>query len=298
MPVMSMTGFASQEIVIDAKSWIWELKTVNGRGLEIKIRLPDTVDNLDAALRERLKSKLRRGSVQLSLRRSTTGQEGGGLTSRELDAVFAQVSQVRAAASRAGVTLAPLSVGDILEGRVLTRAVASARTKDADTLGEHLMPGFDAALDALLGARESEGRALYRIISGVLNRIGFLVTEARRIEKARTAARRETVIAAMEKVMSSQSEVDEARLEQELALIAVKSDVTEELDRLDAHVTTARGYLSEDAAMGRRLDFLTQELNREANTLCSKAQFADLTRVGLDLKAAIDQLREQSLNVE
>lgn len=297
MPINSMTGFSTQDFVFKEQFWRWEIKTVNGRGLDVKIRLPEGMEALETMVRGCLKAALQRGSVQVALRRDATDKTTDETGLAELTHLFDRVVAVKAAALKAGVSLAPLTVADVLDTRLMGKAGAQPISVSPG-LEDAVRDGLEAAIAALITARQSEGRALFRVLNSAIGRIAFCVGEARRIDKARLLARRENLAASLRRVLTHERDVEAGRLEQELALIAVKADVTEELDRLDAHIQAARTLLNDDGPVGRRLEFLAQEFNRETNTLCAKAQYTELTRVGLDLKVAIDQLREQSLNVE
>lgn len=296
MTLMSMTGFSTQEVVFSGQSWVWDLRSVNGRGLDLKIRLPEGADRFESQIRDKIAEVIRRGSVHVSLRR--TGREAVPPMPLpdQLDRLFAQIASVQSAALRAGVTLEPVSATDILDGSLLQR-VESPSTLPSGFITA-LMPGLEAALSGLVEMRRTEGQTQQRLLTQLINRIAELVSKARALEANRKSARADSFSAAVRRLLSQGAELEPGRLEQELAILAVKADVAEELNRLDAHVQAARSYLNDVRPVGRKFEFLTQEFNREANTLCSKAQFSDLTRVGLDLKAVIDQVREQVLNVE
>src|SRR3989338_4341223 len=230
---ISMTGFAAARGQGAGHSWAWDIRAVNGKGLDLRLRVPDWIDGLELALRGELSRALQRGNVSLSLKVARDGLADGA------------------------------------EGmRVNTPALASVLA------------------------------ALHSVITGQLDRIATLAADAATEAQARRDAAATTLRDALTRVLANAEGVDETRLAQELALIAVKNDVTEELDRLSAHVDAARLLLAESAPVGRKFDFLMQEFMREANTLCSKSQALALTRIGLDLKTVIDQMREQVQNVE
>lgn len=292
--IRSMTAYAS--LSGGGGAWTWEIRGVNGRGLDLRLRIPDGIEGLEPAARAAVTARLGRGSITLSLRLAR--EDAGALIAvdpAQLAAALAAVQQVDAAAVALGLSLAPTSAAEILALRGVTVQAAPAAD---DTLLPALLAGLDALLSDFIAMRESEGRALALILAGQLDRITALVAEAGRLAEARRDEARAALVAALRRVFEEVPEADEARLAQELALIAVKQDVTEELHRLTAHVAAARDLIAAPQAAGRKLDFLAQEFNREANTLCSKAQSAALTRTGLDLKAVIDQMREQIQNVE
>lgn len=297
MTIASMTGFATQEVVFGGQTWVWDIRSVNGRGLDIKTKLPDGAEGLDSKIREMVSEVIRRGSIQVSLRRAARDMVLPMPGPEQMERLFAQIAAVQSAALLSGVTLAPVTAAEVLDGRLLPRNGVIEASFSSD-LSNALTEGLGLVLEGLVKMRGSEGEVLNRVLTRLINQIEDLIGQALALESRRGQARAEALAAAMRRVLSHGVELDAARLEQELALLAVKADIVEELDRLEAHVAAARSYLKDNRPVGRKLDFLTQEFNREANTLCAKAQFAELTRVGLDLKAVIDQVREQVQNVE
>lgn len=293
----SMTAFASATGTHQAHGWTWDLRSVNGKGLDLRLRVPDWIEGLEAALRARLGKALTRGNVNLSLRVHAEDRSGQ-LTVNDalLDDILTAMAHVETRAMQTGVTLAPSTPADLLA----MRGVLDAGGGDQDTapLRNALLKDFETLLAGFLEMRASEGAALRSILSGQLDQIAELVEQAAAAAQARQGQMAETLRAQLARVTDNADPVDEPRVAQELALIAVKSDITEELDRLRAHVDAARDLLSQGVPIGRKLDFLSQEFNREANTLCAKSQHTGLTAIGLDLKAVIDQMREQVQNVE
>lgn len=295
--IQSMTGFAAAKNNGAGASWSWELRSVNAKGLDLRIRVPDWIEGLEAQLRARVSRSLSRGSVTLNLRLSR--EESGGemaVNQPALGAVLDAMADVETQAQQRGMTLAPATAADILS----LRGVLEARSIDAETdvLRKRLLVDFEPLLDAFRNMRTAEGRAIHPVLSEQLNQVGSLVEQACAAAQARSTEQRQIMATALARVMDNAGAADESRVAQELAMIAVKSDITEELDRLRAHVAAARELLDADGPVGRKLDFLCQEFNREANTLCAKAQSTALTRIGLDLKTVIDQMREQVQNVE
>lgn len=295
--IRSMTGFASGRGGHGDFEWTWDLRAVNARGLDLRLRLPDWVAGLEAGLRKRLGSALQRGSVSLSLR---LGREGGGARAAvdvaQLDTVLAALQQIEDRALAQGVTLAPSRAADLLG----QRGVLDVPQGEVDSapLCRAIMADFEPVLADFLEMRDREGAALHEVMTAQVGRIDALTAEASAAALARRDQAAEAFRAALARVMDGAAGADPDRVAQELALLAVKADITEEIDRLGAHVAAARDLLAGSGAIGRKLDFLTQEFNREANTLCSKSQNVELTRIGLELKAVIDQLREQVQNVE
>ncbi|MGD9866200.1 MAG: YicC/YloC family endoribonuclease [Pseudodonghicola sp.] len=295
--IRSMTGFASAKGERAPYSWGWELRSVNGKGLDLRLRVPDWLEGLEAALRADLAKSVSRGNVTLSLRLARSDAATTAvLNPAALAAVLDALARIEAEAQAKGVDLAPSRASDLLAVRGLMEPGGEA--EDSSALVAQLRAELGPLIAAFLQMRRSEGKALERLLRGQLHAVERLVVRADQLAEARKAAMAETLRANLRRVLDNVEGADADRVAQELAMIAVKSDVTEELDRLRAHVVAARDLLDTGGAVGRKLDFLMQEFNREANTLCSKSQNADLTAVGLELKAVIDQMREQVQNVE
>lgn len=297
---ISMTGFAAARGQGAGHSWAWDIRAVNGKGLDLRLRVPDWIDGLELALRGDLSRALQRGNVSLSLKVSrdglADGAEGLRVNTPALAQVLAALKQVEDAAMAAGVTLGQPTGADVLA----VRGVLDTSSADIDTapLRAAILADLPALLRDFNAMRAAEGAALHSVITTQLDRIAALTAEAATEAQARRDASAASLRDALARVLANAEGVDETRLAQELALIAVKNDLTEELDRLTAHVAAARALLAETVPVGRKFDFLMQEFMREANTLCSKSQALALTRIGLDLKTVIDQMREQVQNVE
>ena len=296
--IQSMTAFASRTGGTDLTSWVWEMRGVNARGLDLRLRFPDGQAGLEAAARAALTARLSRGNVTLNLRMNRADGAGGlTIDTAQLDRVLAAFEQVQERAFAMGVTLAQPTAADVLGQRgVVVNGPVEAEPDDS--IYNSLANDLDVMIEDFVQMRTAEGMTLAAILADQIDQIETLVRDSATLVQARRGDTRANLTAALRRVAEDVPEMDEARIAQELALIAVKADVTEELDRLRAHIAAARALFVDPKPQGRKLDFLAQEFNREANTLCSKAQSADLTRIGLDLKAVIDQLREQIQNVE
>jgi uncharacterized protein (TIGR00255 family) len=293
----SMTGFATRSGGGFGQAWVWEARSVNGKGLDVRVKLPDGLDGLDQAVRAAVTKRFTRGNISINLKlERAEGETGARLDPAGLARVLAALEQIEVEAKAAGFVLRESSAAEILALRGVTEQAA----KDGDPipLRAALVADLDHLLTALGAARAQEGAALGAILSAQVAHIGALAEAAGIAARDRASEQAEALSRALAKVMETADGVDPARVAQELALIAVKSDVTEEIDRLQAHVAAARDLLNSPEPVGRRFDFLAQEFNREANTLASKAGSAALTRIALDLKVAIDQMREQIQNVE
>ncbi len=291
--IASMTGFARTDGSVEGAAWAWELRSVNGRGLDLKLRLPPGCDLLEPALRAAASAVLKRGNVSAnaSLARDDTRRLVADPVA--LDAVLALALQL---AARIPGAPPPTAEGLLALPGVLRAATGTDAEASPDALHAALQAGFGAALAALAQSRRAEGARIGAVLATLLDEIAALRAQAgteAADQPAQQRARLQEALAALQA-----SGLPEERLAQEVALLATRSDVREELDRLDSHIAAARALLAEDAAVGRRLDFLVQEFVREINTLCSKSASTALTGTGLRLKAAIEQFREQVQNIE
>lgn len=296
MNIRSMTAFATASGQSGSSTWAWDIRGVNGAAGPAAA--PARRDRrLEAAVRKSLSDVLERGSITIGLRLTRAEGEGGlVLDPAQLDRVIDALIQIEQRASDKGLHFAPATAPGILGQKGVL--VPDTGTEDADALHADVMSGLKQALGAFVQMREAEGTALTKVILGQLDQIATLTEAAETAAKARQPELKTKMQTALRAVLDTAPDLDESRLAQELAAIAVKQDVTEELDRLRGHVAAARDLLGQGGAIGRKLDFLAQEFNREANTLCSKAQNGPLTAIGLDLKAVIDQMREQIQNLE
>lgn len=293
----SMTGFATLKGEQGAYGWTWDMRGVNAKGLDLRLRVPDWIDGLEPAVRGALGKAMARGSVSLGLRvQREEAQTTQVVNPAQLNSILAALQDVENTAAKRGVTLAPTSGAELLA----TRGVLETASDDGDSaaLKQALVAQLPDLITAFLEMRQTEGAALEIVLRSQLDRIEGLTADAAAAAEARRAETAAALQVNLARVLDNTDGADPDRVAQELALIAVKTDVTEELDRLQAHVEAARELIAKGSPAGRKLDFLMQEFNREANTLCSKAQSVALTRIGLDLKAVIDQMREQVQNVE
>ncbi len=291
-----MTGFGRSDGSAGATQWVWEVRTVNGRGLDLRLRLPPGTEALEPRLREMATRRLARGSVNATL---STRQTANGLSlklnEQVLDDLLKAVEVLRA---RVG---GPAPTADTLIGfRGLIDTVEATEDEAAALRrADAMIASFGAALDGVIASRKAEGKRLADVIRDQLKAVERIVAEV-----AASPARSIDAISArlteqvQKLLVASGSALDPVRLHQEAALIATRIDVEEELKRLTAHVAAAHDLLNSGEPVGRKFDFLTQEFNREANTLCSKANDPGITRAGLELKAVIDQMREQVQNIE
>ncbi|MEE7472854.1 YicC family protein [Methylorubrum populi] len=286
-----MTGFARAAGTTGPVQWLWEIRSVNGRGLDIRVRVPNGFEAAGEAVRAGLSKALSRGQCQLGL--TLTRPEAGVRVRIDEDLLARLAAAVARVPRPEGVGPATLDGLLALRGVVETEVEAGA---DPDRLNRDLAAGAERLVADLVAARRAEGAALRSIVEDQLGQIARL-TQAAEDCPARPEAVRARLAEAVA-ALAGAGGLDADRLHQEAVLLAAKADVREELDRLRAHLAAAGELLAQGGAIGRRLDFLAQELGREANTLCAKAGDISLSRIGLDLKAVVEQFREQVQNVE
>jgi len=296
LPIASMTGFARGEGSDTRLHWAWEVKSVNGRNLDVRCRLPPGFEALEPVARTAVAERFKRGNLSVTLTASRGEQAARVRVNREvLDQLLAVMSdlegKVHSAPPRLDGLFAVRGVVDLVEEDALDDEQREARlARMAGTL--------DTALKALEIMRRDEGSRLAALVQEHLATIERLRQKASETAAVQPAALKARLRQQVEALLETSSAFSEERLAQEAALLVTKADVREELDRLAAHGAAARQLMAAGGAVGRKFDFLCQEFNREANTLCSKSADVELTAIGLDLKAAIDQLREQVQNIE
>jgi uncharacterized protein (TIGR00255 family) len=289
-----MTGFARVTGEADWGAWAWEAKSVNGRGLDVRVNTPPGFDALERAVKTAASKWFNRGSLQVSLRIDLSDQTGGATINQAL------LDTLLTAAEKAhGVGISSEAIATLMTVKGVVEA-GSANIRDIATdiaVISELEAAAMQALDELKQARHAEGQSLKAMLSGLVDELSTATDTAIALAGDQPGLLKARLSKQLEELRADQ-QVDPERLAAELALIAAKADVREELDRLLAHYESARKLLSSGSPIGRKLDFLAQELNREANTLCSKSVSLDLTNAGLSLKGTIDQFKEQAANVE
>ncbi len=299
MSISGMTGFARVEGDHESASgrvrWVWEAKSVNGRGLDLKWRLPSGLEALEPLVRDAASKRFKRGSLQAGL---TLSREGAVANVVRIDTALVERLIEAGAPYVKNGRVAPPSWDGLLSLRGVLLTDETEEDDDARAaLQAAMLKGLEAVLDKLAEARRTEGRMLAATLTALMDRIDALIIQARACAATAPAAALERIRQRLA-ALSPEIQADPLRLAQEAALAATRADVAEELERLAAHAAEVRALIAQPEPAGRRLDFLSQELTREANTLCSKSADLELTRIGLDLKAAIDQLKEQAANVE
>jgi len=295
MALSSMTGFARADGAHGSYRWTWELKSVNAKGLEIRLRLPPGWDSVEVPVRARANETLTRGTVYASL---TTTREGVAPVVRVNEPVLSAVlAAMRDVGGR--IDAAPASLDGVLGFKGVIEVIDDVESEDERrAAAAAFVAGFGRAVARLADMRRHEGAALETVLIQRLDEIAALTARAEHAPGRRPEAIRARLEEQVALLLDSSERFDADRLHQEAILIAAKVDVREELDRLAAHVAQARRLLDQGGAVGRRLDFLAQELNREANTLCSKSNDVELTNLGLELKSVVEQFREQVQNLE
>ena len=295
MALSSMTGFARSHGVSGTYAWSWELKSVNAKGLELRLRIPSGWDAVEVPVRAKAAEILSRGNVYANL---TINREGAAPVARINEPVLA--AMLAALKSLSGrVDAEPPRLDGVLGLKGVVDVIEEEESEDLRRAAEAaIVADFAQALAGLSEMRRHEGDAIGKILSARLDEIALLSGRAEKVPGRQPDAIKKKIAEQVATLLDASSRFDSDRLHQEAILIASKADIREELDRLEAHVTQARKLLSGGGAIGRRLDFLSQEFNRETNTLCSKSNDVELTNIGLELKSVVEQFREQVQNLE
>ena len=290
--IRGMTGFGRAQGQAPWGVWVWEVRSVNGKSVDLRTNFPPGCEAVDFEARRRVKDRFQRGSFQLQLRIDWTKDPGANaIDAREL----ARLARLSRNWTKSGV--APARFGELLSAPGVTKGASRTGSTIDEATTKELIAGLDRALDMLNEARTKEGDSLSTLFNAMLAQLEQLVRQA-----GEHAARQPDLVRERFKTrlaeIARDVTIDQDRVAQEVLAMATRADVREELDRLAAHTESARSILASGEAVGRKLDFLCQELNREANTLCSKSASLDLTNTGLALKSLIEQFREQVQNVE
>ncbi|PVB63391.1 YicC/YloC family endoribonuclease [Labrenzia sp. 011] len=297
MALASMTGFARAPGDAGPVRWTWELRSVNGKSLDLRIRIPAGLETLEPKIRDRCARVLRRGNVTIGLAMQRDQSELQlQVNEKALEAVLSTIDLLKNRVP----DLAPPSLDGILSQKGVFELKEPEEDPQAQAaLHNALLTTLDAALIDLVDMRHTEGKAISSILRKQIDTIAELTQAAEDLPARRPEAIRARLHKQVHELMdAADGQLDSQRLHQEAVMLATKADIREELDRLHAHVAAVRDLMDTGGAIGRRLDFLAQEFNREANTLCSKSNDVELTAIGLDLKAVIDQMREQIQNLE
>ncbi|MGA7530066.1 MAG: YicC/YloC family endoribonuclease [Pseudolabrys sp.] len=295
MALSSMTGFARGQGAAGPYAWNWEIKSVNAKGLDLRFRLPPGWDAVEVPARARAVEKLSRGTIYANL---TVDRKGVQPTAKINEPVLGAIlSTLKSLSGK--VEAAPASHDGILSLRgVIEIAEEDEREEDHRAAEVAIITGFERALSAMVDMRRAEGSTLGQLLTTRLDEIATLTDRAERAPGRKPEAIRSRLAEQVAVLLSASERFDSDRLHQEAILLAAKADIREELDRLSSHVTQAKKLLVNGGAIGRKLDFLAQELHRESNTLTAKANDVELTNIGLELKSVVEQFREQVQNLE
>lgn len=294
--LQSMTGFASAAATIGGAQLVCDIRSVNGRSLDIKLRLPAGLDALETRIRKRAGSRLARGNVQIAV----SVDRAGPNQASTIDGPLFRALAVSATALASETGVAPPTADGLLAARGVVVSDDGVTALDPARDADALLGLVDAALDGLVAARVAEGQEMATAIANHLAAIEGLIARAVADPSSQPEAIRARLAQQIERLLGDQdgTALDASRLNAEAAVLATKADIREETDRLSAHVRAGRDLLASGGVIGRKLDFLAQEFNREANTLCAKSASTELTGIGLELKSAIDQMREQVQNLQ
>ena len=296
MNLQSMTGFARAVAEHDGASIAWEVKSVNGKSVEVRLRLPQGFERLEPAVRQTLQKRFSRGNFQATL---TVGRAAGQQVQPVVNEVFLRDLAGLAKRLQDQFGVAPATADGLLSLRGVLDIPESNETEEVRAaLDAAILAALEAALTGLEQARQSEGEALRSLLSGHIDAIEALTRKAEADPSREPAVIRERIAEQVRLLMDASANLDAGRRHMEAAFLATKADIREEIDRLKTHVVSGRVLLANGGAIGRKLDFLAQEFNRESNTLCSKSNAATVTAIGLELKAVVDQFREQVQNLE
>ena len=294
-----MTGFASGSTQVGGVSLDFEIKSVNAKNVDLKIYLPEFISPLENELRQLVLAKISRGSVFLKIKLNPhLGLSNDYVFNDQvLNTVFEKIKNIEKICNEKNIPLEPIKASDFFSVKGVWEENKNISTS-ADDSKSVIFNKTSELIESLIQSRKKEGQGLHLILSEKLSSIMVLYRDAKKILPERSKYLKKNFKSAVDKVISENSQVDENRIEHELAIIAIKQDIAEELDRLKVHILSMQDLLNSSSVVGKKLDFLSQELNREVNTICSKSQFTDLTKIGIEMKTLVDQFREQVQNVE
>ena len=294
-----MTGYASGSAQVGSVLLDLEIKSVNSKSLDLKIYLPEYLSSLENELRQVASGKIFRGSVVLKIKVSQHSELSNEyfLNDQVLNTVFEKIQNIEKICEEKNIPLEPLKASDFLAIKGVWEEDKNASTF-IDDIKSVILDKANELIESLLEARKKEGQGLLTILADKLASILALHKAAEEILPERSKHLEKNFKSLIDKIMSEHSQLDENKIEHEIAIIAIKQDITEELDRLKVHILSMQDLLNSTGAIGKKLDFLSQELNREVNTICSKSQYSALTKIGIEMKTLVDQFREQVQNVE
>ena len=294
-----MTGYASGSAQVGSVSLDLEIKSVNSKSLDLKIYLPEYLSSLENELRQVASGKVFRGSVFLKIKVNQNSELSNEyfLNDKVLNTVFEKIQNIEKICDEKNIPLEPLKASDFFTIKGVWEEDKNA-SNFIDDMKSIILDKTNELIESLLQARKKEGQGLLIILADKLASILALHKAAEEILPERSKHLEKNFKSLIEKIISENSQLDENKIEHEIAIIAIKQDITEELDRLKVHLLSMQDLLNYAGVIGKKLDFLSQELNREVNTICSKSQYSALTKIGIEMKTLVDQFREQVQNVE
>ena len=294
-----MTGYASGSVQANSVLLDFEIKSVNSKNLDLKIFLPEYLSVFENEIRQIVLKKISRGSVflKIKLNQQTEHQNNYVLNDKVLQNVFEKIENIERICDEKNIPLEPLKALDFLTIKGVWEENKNFST-NVDDIKKIVLDNIEELVISLLQTRKKEGQGLHSILSEKLSSLIELRKAAEKTLPARSNHLKKNFKSTFDGIISETSKIDENKVEQEIAIIAIKLDITEELDRLKVHIESMQDLLSSSGVVGKKLDFLSQELNREVNTICSKSQYSDLTKLGIEMKTVVDQFREQIQNVE
>jgi uncharacterized protein (TIGR00255 family) len=294
-----MTGYASGSVQANSVLLEFEIKSVNSKNLDLKIYLPEYLSVFENELRQIVLKKISRGSVflKIKLNQQTEHQNNYVLNEEVLQNVFEKIENIERICDEKNIPLEPLKALDFLAVKGVWEENKNSST-NVDDIKKIVLEKIEELVVSLMQTRKKEGQGLHLILSEKLSSLTELRKAAEKTLPARSNHLKKNFKSTIDRIISETSKIDENKVEQEIAIIAIKLDITEELDRLKVHIESMQDLLSSSGVVGKKLDFLSQELNREVNTICSKSQYSDLTKLGIEMKTVVDQFREQIQNVE
>ncbi len=294
-----MTGYASDTILVDDFSLDAEIKSVNSKSFDLKIYLPEYMASMENDIRQLVSKQISRGSIVLKIKAKYNDEVSSNFTlnNEVLNTAIDEIKTIEQKCDEKNIQFSPLTILDFFSVKGVWEENKISQT-DSVELKSVMLDKLPKLIKKFIETRRIEGQGLQAILLAKLSSIMEFIKEIDRILPERSRHLKKNFKTALDKIINEQNQVDENRLEQEIALLVIKQDIQEELDRLKVHIVSMQDLVNSSNVVGKKLDFLSQELNREVNTICSKSQYSDLTKLGIEMKTLVDQFREQVQNVE
>jgi len=297
--INSMTGYASDTILVGDFSLDAEIKSVNSKSFDLKIYLPEYMTFMENDIRQLVSKQIARGSIVLKIKAKQNDEASSNFTlnNEVLNTAIDEIKTIEQKCDEKNIQFSPLTVLDFFSVKGVWEENKISQT-DTVELKSVMLDKLPELIKKFIETRRIEGQGLQAILVEKLSSIMEFIKEIDKILPDRSRHLKKNFKTALDKIINEQNQVDENRLEQEIALLVIKQDIQEELDRLKVHIVSMQDLVNSSKVVGKKLDFLSQELNREVNTICSKSQYSDLTKLGIEMKTLVDQFREQVQNVE